>query len=68
MSLPQHQGLGRRDARDGRRVVFGRAGVLLGDGSGIHQAAALSGAVFLGWIRIWCLHRSRSTRCQSSHF
>jgi hypothetical protein len=69
--LSQQKGPGRKG------VVFERTGGLVGHGSQVHQApssrsgtwgqgtvlqTALSAVGPLGWIGIWCLHKSRPNR------
>jgi hypothetical protein len=76
MSLPQQKEQGRKSGRDRRIDVFGRAEVLVGDGSPVHQTprgscgsleerfllTVLSAVGPLGWIRIWCLNRSMPSK------
>jgi hypothetical protein len=66
------------EGREGRGMIFRRAGVWVGDGSGVHQApssssrtqgggggflpTALSAAGSLGCIGVWSLNGTRPTR------
>jgi hypothetical protein len=61
MILPQQKGLGRKAGREGSGMVFGRAGVLVGYGSWVHQAPSDSSGNWW-WVLTNCSECSRSTR------